>query len=118
MLGYLPAKFKIRFLEPIDTDESAARSRATTRRWCRRSPQEVRARIQEELYEMLAQAQVGLVRMSAAMSSRPTAVLITGLSTYWGGRLAQALERDRARRGDHRRRHPTTRRASSSAPSS
>ena len=28
------------------------------------------------------------------MSGSPRRVLITGLSTYWGGRLAQALERD------------------------
>ena len=28
------------------------------------------------------------------MSTRPRRVLITGLSTYWGGRLAQALEQD------------------------
>ena len=35
-------------------------------------------------------AEVGLVRMSVAMDSRR--ILLTGLSTYWGGRLAQALE--------------------------
>ena len=35
------------------------------------------------------QAQVGVVRMSASRR-----ILITGLSTYWGGRLAQALERN------------------------
>ena len=33
-------------------------------------------------------------------------ILITGLSTYWGGRLAQALEHDARGRGDHRRRPP------------
>ena len=32
-------------------------------------------------------------------------VLITGLSSYWGGRLAQELERDEDGRGDRRRRH-------------
>ena len=31
-------------------------------------------------------------------------VLITGISTYWGGRLAQALEQNERDRGDHRRR--------------
>ncbi len=35
------------------------------------------------------EAQVGLVRLTPVISRR---VLITGLSTYWGGRLAQALE--------------------------
>ena len=49
--------------------------------------EEVRARIQEELYEMLAEPQVGLARMKRR-------VLITGVSTYWGGRLAQELETD------------------------
>ena len=46
---------------------------------------EIRARIQEELHDMLAKRTLGLVRMR---------VLVTGLSTFWGGRLAQALERD------------------------
>ena len=31
-------------------------------------------------------------------------ILLTGLSTYWGGRLAQALEQDPRGRGDHRHR--------------
>jgi UDP-glucose 4-epimerase len=35
------------------------------------------------------EAQVGLVRVGEMHSKR---VLVTGLSTYWGGRLAQALE--------------------------
>ena len=35
-------------------------------------------------------AEVGLVRVTLAMDSRR--ILLTGLSTYWGGRLAQALE--------------------------
>ena len=52
---------------------------------------EIRARIQENL--------LGHARPSASRSGsdeRPhglaTAILVTGLSTYWGGRLAQALE--------------------------
>ena len=51
--------------------------------------EEVRGRIQEELYTMLAGAEVDLDRMSRR-------ILITGLSTYWGSRLAQVLERDPA----------------------
>ena len=39
---------------------------------------------------MLDHAQVGLVRMMA--SSRR--ILVTGLSTYWGGRLAGARAKD------------------------
>ena len=57
--------------------------------------QEVRARIQEDLHEMVGKRQVGVVRMSAHRERhRQTArrVLVTGLSSYWGGRLAQALE--------------------------
>ena len=53
MLGYLPAKFKIRFLEPIDTSElgpDAAEDKALAQILA----QETRARIQENLHEMLA----------------------------------------------------------------
>ena len=46
---------------------------------------------------MLGAAQVGLVRMSALATRRRLPrgrrVLVTGLASYWGGRLAQALER-------------------------
>ena len=53
MLGYLPAKFRIRFLEPIETDGWGAEP------WhdaglVQTVAEEVRARIQEELYDMLA----------------------------------------------------------------
>jgi hypothetical protein len=54
MLGYLPAKFRIRFLEPIDTaqlgdDPAADRAVVQT------VSQEVRARIQENLHEMVGE---------------------------------------------------------------
>ena len=91
MFGYLPAKFSIRFLEPVPTDDRGATSPGRTGRSCRRSPRTSARLIQEELYEMLGQAALGLVRMSVAR-----AILVTGLSTYWGGRVAQALERDPA----------------------
>ena len=55
--------------------------------------------------------QVGLARMKRR-------VLITGLSSYWGGRLAQELETRRGRRGDHRRRARRPDAARWSAPSS
>ena len=52
MLGYLPAKFKIRFLEPIRFDEEgmdADKSLVQT------VAQDIRARIQENLWDMLAE---------------------------------------------------------------
>ena len=54
MLGYLPAKFRIRFLEPIPTDEWGDEP------WHDRGlvqtvADEIRARIQEELIDMVAQ---------------------------------------------------------------
>ena len=41
------------------------------------------------------EAEVGVVRVEDRRSA-PRRVLITGLSTYWGGRLAQALEQSEA----------------------
>jgi 1-acyl-sn-glycerol-3-phosphate acyltransferase len=54
MLGYLPAKFRVRFLEPIDTGELGA-DPDQDRALVQTVSQEVRARIQETLHEMLAQ---------------------------------------------------------------
>ena len=71
MLGYLPAKFKIRFLEPIHFDEQGMHE---DKALVQTVAHEVRARIQENLLEMVAHAQVGLVRMtmdSQARSSSP-----------------------------------------------
>lgn len=53
MLGYLPAKFHIRFLEPIDTAELDA-DPETDRALVQTVAHEVRARIQENLHEMVA----------------------------------------------------------------
>jgi 1-acyl-sn-glycerol-3-phosphate acyltransferase len=53
MLGYLPAKFKLRFLEPIDTRTMGA-DPASDRALVQTVAQEIRARIQENLHEMLA----------------------------------------------------------------
>ena len=52
MLGYLPAKFKIRFLEPIDTAQLDA-DPASDRALVQTVAHEVRARIQENLHEMV-----------------------------------------------------------------
>jgi len=54
MLGYLPAKFKIRFLEPIDTVELGGRDAVDDKALVQTVAQEIRARIQENLHEMLA----------------------------------------------------------------
>jgi 1-acyl-sn-glycerol-3-phosphate acyltransferase len=53
MLAYLPAKFKIRFLEPIDTLALGGPEAATDRALVQTVAQEIRARIQENLHEML-----------------------------------------------------------------
>src|SRR5687768_5874933 len=51
MLGYLPAKFKIRFLEPIHFEEEGMHE---DKALVQTVAHEVRARIQENLFEMLA----------------------------------------------------------------
>ena len=55
MLGYLPAKFKLRFLEPIDTVELGGREAAQDRALVQTVAQEIRARIQENLQQMVGQ---------------------------------------------------------------
>jgi 1-acyl-sn-glycerol-3-phosphate acyltransferase len=54
MLGYLPAKFKLRFLPPIDTVPLGGAEAAEDRALVQTVAQEIRARIQENLHEMLA----------------------------------------------------------------
>jgi hypothetical protein len=54
MLGYLPAKFKIRFLRPVRTDamgEGAWDDKALVQTVAH----DIRAGIQDELYDMLGQ---------------------------------------------------------------
>ncbi|MEA2332849.1 MAG: hypothetical protein QOH58_2987 [Thermoleophilaceae bacterium] len=52
MLGYLPAKFKIRFLEPIRFDEEGLHE---DKALVQTVAHDVRARIQENLWDMIAQ---------------------------------------------------------------
>jgi 1-acyl-sn-glycerol-3-phosphate acyltransferase len=52
-LGYLPAKFKIRFLKPIPTDQWGENPHED-KGLVQTVAEEVRGRIQEELYEMIA----------------------------------------------------------------
>jgi 1-acyl-sn-glycerol-3-phosphate acyltransferase len=54
MLGYLPAKFKIRFLEPIDTAELGGADAVYDKALVQTVSQEIRARIQENLHDMVA----------------------------------------------------------------
>jgi 1-acyl-sn-glycerol-3-phosphate acyltransferase len=54
MLGYLPAKFRIRFLEPIDT-VSMGPDPASDKGLIQTVAQEIRARIQENLHEMVGE---------------------------------------------------------------
>src|SRR4051794_36062927 len=54
MAGYLPAKFKIRFLEPLRTDDLGD-APWEDKGLVQTVAHEVRTRIQEELFEMLAQ---------------------------------------------------------------
>jgi 1-acyl-sn-glycerol-3-phosphate acyltransferase len=56
MLAYLPSKFTIRFLEPIDTDSYGADA-AADRALVQSVAQDVRARIQETLFEMVGRRQ-------------------------------------------------------------
>jgi 1-acyl-sn-glycerol-3-phosphate acyltransferase len=53
MLGYLPAKFRVRFLEPIDTAELGA-DPDEDKALVQSLSQEVRARIQDNVHEMVA----------------------------------------------------------------
>ena len=52
MLGYLPAKFKLRFLEPIRFDEAGMHE---DKGLVQTTAHEVRARIQENLFEMVGE---------------------------------------------------------------
>jgi 1-acyl-sn-glycerol-3-phosphate acyltransferase len=54
MLAYLPAKFRIRFLEPIDTVELGGAGAAEDKALVQTLAQEIRGQIQENLYDMLA----------------------------------------------------------------
>jgi 1-acyl-sn-glycerol-3-phosphate acyltransferase len=54
MLAYLPAKFRLRFLEPIDTVELGGGEAAQDKALVQTVAQEIRARIQENLDEMVA----------------------------------------------------------------
>ena len=55
-LGYLPAKFRIRFLEPVPTDQWGPEP-YNDRGLVQRVSDEIRGRVQDELYDMLAKRQ-------------------------------------------------------------
>ena len=96
MLGYLPAKFRIRFLEPIDTTRMGSEpargqgARAVGRAGGARADPGGPARDGRR-----SASRCGSDEPRRDGRRRPPParrVLITGLSSYWGGRLAQALE--------------------------
>jgi 1-acyl-sn-glycerol-3-phosphate acyltransferase len=55
MLGYLPSKFKIRFLEPIETVPMGGAEAADDKALVQSVSQEIRGRIQENLHEMVGE---------------------------------------------------------------
>jgi len=55
MLGYLPAKFKVRFLEPIDTVELGGAEAVDDKALVQTVAHEIRATIQAELADMLSE---------------------------------------------------------------
>ena len=103
---YLPAKFKLRFLEPVRDRRHGRATRGRTRAWSRTSPSDIRAPHPGRARRHGRAPPVGVARMSGMR------VLITGLSTYWGGRLAQDARAGPGRRGDRRRLARRTRPAS------
>ena len=83
MLGYLPAKPKLRFLEPMRFDEEGL---SADKALVQTVAHDIRAHPGEPLGHA-RQAQVRVVRLVD-----PRRILVTGVSTYWGGRLTRALE--------------------------
>ena len=86
-LLYFPAKFKLRVLDPVHFDVPPDQPRYSRSRIMDES-EAIRQQIQEALYDMLREPPLGLERL---MGRR---VLVTGLGTFWGGRVAKALEAD------------------------
>jgi hypothetical protein len=112
MLGYLPAKFKVRFLPAVPTDDPAFGDEPwEDKALVQTVAHEIRATIQAELADMLGERPQRLVRMSSKR------ILITGPVDVLG-RPARAGARARpGGRGDHRRRSAARRRSSCTAPS-
>ena len=115
MLGYLPAKFRIRFLEPIDTAELGGDPDCRPGAGADGRPGGAGADPGEPARDA-RRAEVGLARMTVH-TAPARRVLITGLATYWGGRLAAGARVLPRGRGDHRRRLPASRPASCTGPS-
>ena len=88
MLGYLPAKFKLRFLEPIDTIELGGPPAVDDKALVQTVAQEVRAGSRRTCTRWSR----GASPCGLADRRAEPLILVTGLSTYWGARLAQALE--------------------------
>ena len=82
-----PAKLRIRVLDPVVLDVPPDQPRYSRSRIMDTS-EDIRHAIQAELHDMLRHRQQRVVRL---MGRR---VLVTGLGSFWGGRVAQALEED------------------------
>ena len=94
--AYLPAKFRIRFLEPIPTDQWGE-APWDDKGLVQTVAEEVRARIQDELVDLVVAPAVGLARMTSRR------ILITGISTLLGRPAGAGARARRRGRGDHRR---------------
>ena len=96
MLGYLPAKFTIRFLPPVPTDDLGDEP-WEDKALVQTVAHDIRATIQDELLDMLGQRAQRLVRMSSrrilSPACRPT-----------GAVASRRRSNATRRRGDHRRR--------------
>ena len=88
VVGYFPAKFKLRVLDPVTFDVPPDQPRYSRSRIMDESEAHPPADPGGALRHAPA-APLGLVRLSVGRR-----VLVTGLGTFWGGRVAQALEDD------------------------
>ena len=84
-LGYLPAKFKIRFLEPIPTDQWGAGALQRPRP----GPERRRRHPRPHPGRAVRHARQAQARCGSDEGPRHRRS-----SSFWGGKLAQALERD------------------------
>ena len=112
-VGYFPAKFRIRVLPPVHFDVAPDQERYSRSRVMEES-ERIRAHRPGRALRHAAHPPQRLVRLRRS----PMRVLVTGLGTYWGGRVAQAARAAPRRRGRRRRSTRTSRACRSSAPSS
>ena len=81
----LPAKFRIRVLPPVYFDAAPNQERYN-RSQVMEYAEQIRAQIQEAVYEHAAEPSQRVVRLMR--------ILVTGLGTFWGSKVAQRLENE------------------------